>query len=443
MKKQVYTILYLRRKIIFLTIFFLSFAIMLGLICYGHWTLTGGFLPTRSTAMGSSGIICLMLIFWQSALGIRPVTSAWIKDFFWVNWLHKWLWIGTFILLLFHPIAVVFAYQVGRDYAIIPNFSSTFEIWVSIWKIVFILTLILLITSILSRKILSFRKWHYLHLLAYPIMIGAWIHGFQTGTLINSIPAIKRYWNILGIWIAALTFFRIAYQLGFLKLRSKVISHISISKDVNEISFELPKEVDYTHGQFAYLQYKRGGEAHPFTILSYDKQSRIMKIAYKKVWHFTQKLDQLKNQISEVFIDGPYGTFTTEVNEKHPIICIAGGIGITPFFHLLTKSKNNNAQLIYLNKTPQETVYLSDLSDSLKKNLICIFSRSKVEGKTKHTCYGESRLSKQILQEILPENLREVNYYLCWSKSVIQSTKNLLLSLGISVSNIHWEPFEM
>lgn len=442
-KQQPYTSPYRLRKISFLTVFFLSFVVMIGLIGYGHWTLTGGATPTRSTAMGASGILCLMLMFWQSALGIRPVTAAWIKDFFWVNGLHKWLGIGTFMLLLFHPIAVVFAYQVGRDYAIVPDFSSTFEMRVSAGRVAFILTLIVLITSILSRKILSFRKWHYLHLLAYPIMIGAWIHGFQTGTLIYSIPAIKYYWIAIGIWIVLITAFRLAYQFGFLKLRSKVISHISVSDDVNEIAFELPRDVNYIHGQFAYLQYKRGGEAHPFTILSYDKDSRIMKIAYKRIWNFTQKLNQVKSQISEVFIDGPYGEFTAEVNENSPIVCIAGGIGITPFYYLLTQSKNSNAQLIYLNKTPQEAVYLSELSDSLKKDLICVFSRSKVEGKTEHTCYGGSRLSKQILQEILPKNLTEVNYYLYASKPVIESTKNLLLSLGISVSNIHWEPFEM
>lgn len=96
---------------------------------------------------------------------------------------------------------------------------------------------------------------------------------------------------------------RIAYRLGFLKLRSKVVSHIAVSSDVNEIAFQLPRNVEYTHGQFAYLQYKRGGEAHPFTILSYDKESRIMKIAYKQVGDFTKALNKNKNLISEVFVD--------------------------------------------------------------------------------------------------------------------------------------------
>lgn len=110
----------------------------------------------------------------------------------------------------------------------------------------------------------------------------------------------------------------------------------------------------------------------------------------------------------------------------------------------MTQSKKHNAQLIYLNKSPDEAVYLSDLDVSLQSQLVCVFSRSDAEKEVyAHKAYAHQRLSQKILEEVLPSNYQEVNYYLCGSKAVIESIKNLLLSLGISVSRIHWEPFEM
>lgn len=219
--------------------------------------------------------------------------------------------------------AAVVAYGVSWGYVFWPEQFSLFEVRVSFGRVVLVLTLVILITSMLSRKILSFRKWHRLHLLAYPVMIVSWIHAFKAGTLINSYQPLYRYWIVIGISILFIMFARIAYRLGFLKLRSKVISHMSISSDVNELTVQLPRAVTYQHGQFAYLQFKRAGEAHPFTILSYDEQSRIMKIAYKVIGAFTKELNAKKNLISEVYIDGPYGNFTSEVDAQAPIVCIA------------------------------------------------------------------------------------------------------------------------
>lgn len=56
-----------------------------------YYALMGNFALNWSFVLSLAGMLCLMLMFWQCALGIRPVTSAWIKDFFWVNGLHKWL----------------------------------------------------------------------------------------------------------------------------------------------------------------------------------------------------------------------------------------------------------------------------------------------------------------------------------------------------------------
>ena len=86
---------------------------------------------------------------------------------------------------------------------------------------------------------------------------------------------------------------RIAYQYGYLKHATPVTKHTALTPDIFELELSLPNEIPYTEGQFVYLQNKPGGESHPFTILSYEKESRILKIAYKLYGKFTAELSKI------------------------------------------------------------------------------------------------------------------------------------------------------
>lgn len=56
-----------------------------------YYTLMENWELSWSFVLSLAGMLCMMLMLWQCVLGVRPVSSAWIKDFFWVNGLHKWL----------------------------------------------------------------------------------------------------------------------------------------------------------------------------------------------------------------------------------------------------------------------------------------------------------------------------------------------------------------
>lgn len=116
----------------------------------------------------------------QGILGIRPAFNRFSTDFFQINYRHKRLGIGTLMALIFHPVATVLAYGTSWLYVFALDFSSGFEGRVSLGKIAFDLTLIILVTSILSRKIMSFRSRHWIHLLSYPTFLAIWLHAWYT-----------------------------------------------------------------------------------------------------------------------------------------------------------------------------------------------------------------------------------------------------------------------
>lgn len=199
----------------------------------------------------------MLVIVRQVLLGIRPFSSGRVKDFFWINNIHKWLGIATLAMILFHPIATVVAYATSRIYAFSFDFSSGFELWVTFGKIAFDLIIIVLFSSILSRKILSFRSRYRMHLLSYPAYFAIWLHGYYTGSMILNNPIVRWYWVLLGVALMVVTIVRIAYQFGFLKYKAQIIQHIQLTEDMYEISFVIPGKLSYKPGQFVYLQMNR------------------------------------------------------------------------------------------------------------------------------------------------------------------------------------------
>lgn len=104
---------------------------------------------------------------------------------------------------------------------------------------------------------MTFRTRHWIHLLSYPAFIAVWLHAWFTGSMIYKLPMVKYYWIVIGVVLAVATIVRIAYQFGYLKIKAQVIAHIPQTKDIYEISFQLPYHINYIPGQFAYLQMKK------------------------------------------------------------------------------------------------------------------------------------------------------------------------------------------
>lgn len=387
----------------------------------------------------TSGHIAMIIIVRQVLLGIRPFSSSRVGDFFRVNKVHKWLGIVTLAMILLHPIATVVAYATSRIYAFSFDFSSWFEMWVTVGKIAFDLIIIVLFSSIVSRKILSFRSRYRMHLLSYPAYIGIWFHWWNTGTMIMNNAAVRWYRLVLGIVLIGVTVVRIAYQFGFLKYKAQIIQHIQLTEDIYEISFQIPEKLSYKPGQFIYLQMNRWGESHPFTVLSYEWD--ILKVAYKVFGSFTKALSKA-TAISHnlMYIDGPYGEFTQDVDGSYPTVCIAGGIGITPFIQLLKVSQDKDISLIFLNKHRSDVIY-KDTIEECASSFVHVLSCETDKQDWFEIVW--KRIDSTILQGFLGEKLLQSRYYVCGGWVVIMSIVDMLSSLGVPLKHIQREPFEM
>lgn len=123
------------------------------------------------------------------------------------------------------------------------------------------------------------------------------------------------------------------------------------------------------------------------------------------------------------------------LNDKMPILLIAGGSGITPFRSMITElttlNKSNNIHLLYYNSS-QQPLFKDELL-SLKthnKNLHITFIDSSQSG---YMCL-------QHLKNYCPDFKTRHNY-ICGPAEMIRATEGLLLAQDVSVEDIHYEYF--
>ena len=265
-------------------------------------------------------------------------------------------------------------------------------------------------------------------MISYPAFILAWLHGFNAWDFVYEW-IMKNLYILLWVVLFLAILVRIFYQLWFLKQKVKILENKQLTDDIFKLSVEV-KNFTCQPGQFVYIWDKKF--SHPFSILDYEDWK--LKIAYKVIWDFTNFLSK-KNPGQILYLDWSYWSFLQSV--KSWDIFIAGWIGITPFYSYL--KKNDDVGLIYLNQSPEKTVFLEDLENKLKE-FYNIFSRTGWENEK--YIYKWTRLDQRILEKILDWNI-DRNFFICWSQSLVEQISQSLKNLWVKKTQIKFEPFSM
>lgn len=399
--------------------------------------------------MWITGIVWMIIMTWQVLLGMRNVRWRHMSNFFAMNNLHKWLWIWSFTAIIVHPIAVVISYMSRWIFAFTIDLSDSRATYISLWKIARDIIMVVFITSVVIRKFLKYKIRHSIHLLTYIAIILIWIHWFMSWTLIKANIWLYIYWIMLWVILALAIIYRILNQFWIWKIKWTTISNTPLNQDINELKIQLNRDIKYIAWQFAYIQIWNRDASHPFTIADYDNQNHVLTIAYKRVWQYTSRMNNIKNS-DIIYIDWPYWTFWQIDTQKYEnIICIAWGIGITPFLSISEKYSNNqNFQLIYLNQYYSDDIYHKKLVEKTNQKIIYIYSREQNDSNYEYNSelHVDKRLNSELIDSIISSDIKispKTIYLLCWSASVVWWVTDLLLSKWVSRQNIDYEPFNM
>lgn len=383
------------------------------------------------------GFIGAVLIMWENILGNRFFMKFFHPDNVWFNKFHQWIGKYGVLLILIHPILSMYVYGESLLWIFLPDLSTQFDIQLSYGRFAFLILILVYITSVFIREQIKYRPWLYLHYLSYPLLFLTFLHAIDLGQFLDSIPILKIAWLTLFGIFGVLFLYRLVTYAGVLSSRYKITAMEKFRDSAYILTVEpLTKKLIPVPGQYFYMQFKPFGEAHPFSVADFNPETGTLKFGIKLFGKFTKKLENL-GVGSELLLDGPYGVFTKEAQNKHAKVILAGGIGITPFVYLLKHFSNAATYLFYSNPYLKDAMFRQEIRALLGKQYYDFISREQVMGENEVAGY----LTKESLQRILGDDFVKYNYFICGSKRYIQGMEQTLRAAKVPEEQVFSEKF--
>ncbi len=230
----------------------------------------------------------------------------------------------------------------------------------------------------------------------------------------------------------------------------RVVETIPESHDTTSVVIQGPVErvKNRRPGQFATIRVmgENGwSEAHPFTI-SAAPESETLRFTIKNVGDFTATVRDWKPG-TEIQCSGPMGAFCKDIEEQTDIVCIAGGVGITPFLSVLRHFREikapNRVTLFWANKTLADAFAreeLAAMAAELPLRVVHLLSRETPPAATRpNEFFEQGRFSG----ELLPRHVPDVNaaFYLCGPPAMKETVLKELAGCGVDLSRVQKENF--
>lgn len=418
-----------------------------------------------------SGIIALFLMVFMTFLGARiPV----IEKPFGLDRIvrfHKKFGVIVVFFVVIHVILKVFKYYqiVGGKTEDIWDFVAQFSpyTWnladnalvVARWALLAFIIAIFFAKA--GQHFISFKLWKPFHLLVYLVVPSVFLHSSLIGSDVRVYPMVVGWGGLGLLWLLVL-----AYRFSYVATRNYECRWFleSVRKETHDtytytfVRYEGPgKFCSWYPGQFAVFRYDMGflgwSEPHPFTLSCAPGEGKI-SCTVKGVGSFTRHLPTIAPGTA-FLCEGPYGVFTPRFKEGANIICIAGGVGVTPFLSIIRHVARNNVPvrvtLIWGNKTRNDIIAYDELSQLVKTSswlrIVHVLSEQRLtedlwQDVADDGFFWEEGMVRGGILEKYITDLKNAQFFLCgpmpMQRKVLEELKR---TLGISPGRVKREFF--
>ncbi len=237
---------------------------------------------------------------------------------------------------------------------------------------------------------------------------------------------------------------------GLAKHELTFLRSVSETKDIKSFYFSFSDNLfTYKPGQVLKILLE------PFGTDSLSREFSIASSPTENYLLFTMRMltgSEFKSRINslsageKILGEGPHGDFTLPDETSHPLIFIAGGIGVTPYRGMLKYIADNSlpykVTLLYSARTPEEILYKKDWDEFCDKILDfkAIFTITRPEGASSHWRGRVGRIDESLIYEHISD-IRRTIFYICGTPDMVRSMMKLLFGMGISPQDIKVESF--
>ena len=427
---------------------------VLMIMMHGGWAQTldfsvhGSWLKLISRA---SGLYAANLILIQMIVISRNPFLNYLYGHDKLTAFHKKLGKPAYVLLVIHFVAVIMDYVVQQNKTFMEEFFALFKTEQLAWSVIAfgIITLVVLTSLNMIRKVLPYEVWFYTHILVYVAIVLSFPHQVNFGTDLKGSWLALGYW--WGLYIVAVSFI-VIFRFG-----KPIITSLRHQLVVDRVEWETPKvasiylrgrnleKLQQNAGQFymwKFLTLRTFLQTNPFS-LSTAPNPNYMRITVSNLGGGSGNIQNVKPG-TRVMVDGPYGVFTKNRRLFKHVTLIAAGVGITPVRSLIEEMDTDvgDVTVIYRGNNLDQMPFIDELKQFVVTKGINLHLSVGERGfpsswLSKEDSYKDN--SKDLLR--LSPNIVYSDVYVCgpvvWSNAV----RKTLLSLGVAKEQIHLEEF--
>jgi len=402
-----------------------------------------GFAWDFSIALGFSALSLLGSMF------VLTARFQWLAPAFGIDivyYFHRWVAVLAFGLMLAHPLLLI-----GVEPLLVEYLKPGAPWHMLAGAAASVALVALVVSSVWRRRLqLHYDAWRRLHAALAMLVVGLAIaHVIGVDYYIGT-PGKRALWTALAVsWLALLMYVRIVRPARLLRRPYTVVDVHAERGDAWTLTIE-PSGHDglrFLPGQFVWLSLGRtpfAMQEHPFSISTSAERRTRLGFTIKSLGDFTARIkDVLPGQT--VYVDGPFGAFTTDLHPAPGYVFIAGGIGIAPILGMLRTLADRNDRrpltLFYAYKNLERLTAYEDL-EALRARLDLQIVYILFEPPPAWT--GESGcLTKAIVQRHLSAGYREQMFFICGPTAMTDLTEKILADLGMPIGRVHTELFDL
>jgi predicted ferric reductase len=356
---------------------------------------------------------------------------------------HRWVGFTLFWTILTHATLIVLGYATLDDTSMGKTFLALAGVPASLLGM--FAAAVVVVVAVLStravRRRLRYETWHALHLLMYLALSLAFVHQFLETTTFKSSPVAFAYW--LALWLFAvgsLVVGRIVVPLRRnARHQFRVAAVVPESDDVVSVHVtgrdlhRLPARA----GQFFIWHFSDHNHwwlSNPFS-LSAAPNGRSLRLTARAVGATSAGLRQVPVG-SRVFLEGPYGAFTSLHRTRPGAVLIAGGVGITPVRALLEEQGTGDVVVLYRVRTERDAVLLNEV------RALVAARGGRLHLLAGRTGDGMRPFEPRGLHTLVPD-IAGRDVYVCGPPAMTEAVLASLRALRVPHQQVHAEKFSL
>ncbi|HWE55836.1 MAG TPA: ferric reductase-like transmembrane domain-containing protein [Acidimicrobiales bacterium] len=357
-----------------------------------------------------------------------------------VRW-HRLLGQWPVYLIVLHVVLITAGYAEGDHTGVVHQFVEFLQSYPDVLMATVALVLIAAaaISSIrAARRRMRYETWWSAHLYLYLALALAFSHQIANGESFVGHPLARAFWAVLwGATAGVVLVFRFLVPLGrswYHDLRvvgvqqetPGVFSVVCRGRHLDRLRVE--------GGQFFHWRFLARGHwwlAHPYSVSALPRAD-VIRLTVKDLGDHSADLARAPVG-TRVAIEGPYGAFTRRAGDRHKVLLIGAGVGVTPIRALLEHlSTRIDVTLILRATTEEEVVFRSEFESLMRrrKGRMIVLAGSR----------ADHPLDRQHLAQLVPD-IAQRDVYVCGPEALAVQVAAIARVLGVPERNIHREQF--